>query len=104
MAALIVLFNLREGIDPADYENWAATVDVPTVTGLSSVDDFAVYRIGGVMGSDQPPPYRYCEVITVNDMALLGEEIQTEEMQKIAATFQGHYADSPTFLTAERFA
>ncbi len=103
MATLIVLFNLREGQDPAAYEHWARDVDVPTVSGLESVNSFRVYRATGLLGSDSAPPYRYIEVIQVSNMQTLVEEIGTEEMQKVAATFQG-MADNPTFIVCEQFA
>jgi len=101
MGSLIVLFDLKEGVDPAEYEAWAASVDVPTVTALPSVDSFHVHRIVGTLdGSDAP--YRYCEVITVNDMEQLGRDVATDAMQAVSQQFQG-FADAPTFLVAERF-
>jgi hypothetical protein len=104
MSALIVLFNLQEGVDPAKYEAWAQTVDVPTVEGLDSVDSMKVYRVDGLMGSDEPAPYRYCEVIEVNDLEGLGRDVTTEEMQAIATKFQGEYAVDLRFLVSEQFA
>ena len=103
MAALVVLFNLKNETSIEAYEKWAQTTDVPTVKGLVSVDDFKVYRLGNLMGTEEKSPYQYCEVIEVNDMAKLGEEVSTEQMQKIAAEFQG-FADNPTFIVSEQFA
>ena len=101
MATLLVLFNLAKDADPQDYEEWARDVDVPTVEGLQSVDRMQVFKVGSVLGSDQAPPYRYFEVIEVNDLQKLGEEVASEVMQPIAAKFQGEYADSPIFLIAD---
>lgn len=85
---LIALFNLKPGIDRAAYEEWARTVDLPTVNGLPSISEFAVFRSAVTLGSDAPPPYQYIEVIDIADMDQFGKDISTETMQKIAAQFQ----------------
>lgn len=103
MASIVVLFNLKDDASKEAYEKWAQTTDVPTVKGLGSIDDFKVYRMTGVMGSEEPSPYQYCEVIEVNDMEKFGAEVSTETMQKVAAEFQ-EFADGPLFLMSEQFA
>lgn len=99
---LVVLFNLREGVDVADYEAWAKSTDLPIVRGLASIDSFDVFRLTGVMGSDgTAPPYQYCEVIKVADPEQFGKDVASEQMQAVAAEFQGKLADNPIFITAE---
>jgi hypothetical protein len=100
MSNVIVLFNLRDGVDPAEYENWAKSTDLPIVRGLDSIESFSVFRSSGLLGSDEKPPYQYIEVIEVGDMGRFGEEVATETMQKVAAEFQEH-ADGPLFLMAD---
>jgi REDY-like protein HapK len=102
MPSLIVLFNLKDASAKAAYENWALTTDLPTVKNLNSVDDFKVYRMTNLLGSDTPAPYQYCEIIEVNDIGVLFAEIGTPLMQKVAAEFQA-FADNPIFIQAERF-
>ncbi len=103
MAALVVLFNLKDKGSKNAYEKWAQTTDVPTVKGLSSVDDFKVYRLQNIMGTEDASPYEYCEVLDINDFEKLGKEIATETMQRIAATFQ-EFADDPIFIISEQIA
>lgn len=103
MSALVVLFNLKDDASQEAYEKWAQTTDVPTVKGLNSVEDFKVYRLGNLMGTEDESPYQYCEVIDVNDLTLLGEEVASETMQRVAAEFQ-EFADNPTFIIAEQIA
>ena len=103
MSALVVLFNLKDESAIDAYEHWAKTTDVPTVKNLSSVNDFRVYRLGNLMGTEEKGPYQYCEVIDVNDMAQLGEEVGTDVMQRVAAEFQ-EFADNPIFIVSEQFA
>lgn len=100
MAKVIVLFNLKDGVDRSEYEDWAKASDLPTVRGLDSVADFSVHRASGLLGSDEAPPYQYIEIIDVSDMARFGEEVASETVQKLAAEFQG-FADGPLFLLTE---
>jgi len=97
MTEIFVLFNLREGVSAADYEAWAKKTDLPTVRGLKSISDFKVYRSTGLLGTDDPAPYAYIEVISVADMEQFGPDVSTETMQKVAAEFQ-EVADNPCFI------
>ena len=60
---LIVLFNLKDGVNEKDYEDWAKEVDIPIAGSLKSVKDFKLYRAEGLFGSDQAPPYKYIEIL-----------------------------------------
>jgi hypothetical protein len=100
MAKVIVLFNLKDGVDRSEYEAWARTSDLPIVRGLDSVADFSVHRVSGLLGSDDASPYQYIEIIDVSDMARFGEEVASETVQKQATEFQG-FADGPLFLLTE---
>jgi hypothetical protein len=97
---LIALFNLKPGVTVQAYENWAKTVDLPTVRALPSIAGFEVMRVTGTLGGAGPLPYAYVEIIDVEDMARFGEDIATDTMTAIAAAFQG-MADV-TFLTTDR--
>ncbi len=100
MTTIIVLFNLKDGTDRAVYENWARETDLKTVRGLSSIAGFEVFRANGLLGSDDPSPYEYVEIISVGDMAKFGEEVGTDVMQKVAGEFQG-FADNPMFILTD---
>ena len=101
-ARLIALFNLRPGIEASAYEHWAKTVDLPTVNALPSIDKFEVFKVTGKLGSADPAPYAYTEIIDVRDMAAFGEDVATEKMQAVAAEF-GRLAEV-VFLTTEPLA
>jgi hypothetical protein len=103
MTRIIVLFNLKADADRSAYENWAKTVDRPTVNGLPSVDGFTVHRSTGLLGSDSPAPFDYVEVLDVGSMDGLMTDISTEAMQAIARQFQG-FADNPQFIVTEQIA
>lgn len=97
---IIVIFNLKDGVDPAAYEAWARGTDIPGVNALSSVKSFTVHKATGLFGSDAPSPYHYIEVIDIHGMDPFVTEISTEEFQKVAAAF-GAYADNPQFILTE---
>lgn len=97
---IIVLFNLKPDADPAAYENWARTTDIPGVNALGSVKDFQIHRATGVLGSDARSPFAYFEVIDITDMAAFGADASSEAVQKVATQFQ-QFADNPQFILTE---
>ena len=97
---IIVLFNLKPGADAKAYEHWARTTDIPGVNALGSVDKFTVYRITGIFGSDDTPPYAYAETIDITGMDAFLGDVTSDAVQKVAAEFQ-NFADAPLFLLTE---
>ncbi len=95
---IVVLFNLKPGVDPADYEAWAASEDAPAVRALPSVAAFRVHALTGLMFGAGTPPFRYVEVIDIADPEGFGADIATPRMQAIAARFRD-FAEAPLFLT-----
>ncbi len=59
MPTMIVLVNLKEGVSPGDYERWILESYAPAVKDLPSVADWRDYRVSGLLGSEDAPPYRY---------------------------------------------
>ena len=97
---IIVLFNLKEGVDPAAYEAWARRSDIPGVNGLGSVNRFTVHKATGLFGSDAAAPYQYVEVIDIAGMDGFVADISTPEFQAMAAPFQ-QFADNPQLILTE---
>jgi len=98
---ILALFNLKQGVSVADYENWAKTVDIPTVNGLGSIEKFEVFRTTGLLFSEDSPPYQYFETIDILDMDQFGAEAGSDMMQEIAAEFQGMTEDL-VFISTEQ--
>lgn len=99
MTTIVVLYNLKPGVSWEDYEAWAREKDLPTVRSLGSVADFRVLRMGNLLGTETPSPYRYCELIEVKDMEAFFSDISTEAVQEGAKVFGG-FADAPQFIVA----
>jgi hypothetical protein len=97
---IIVLFNLKPGVTIASYEKWARETDIPGVQALKSVSGYHVQRATGILGTGDPSPYAYIEIIEISDMALFGEEAAGPVVQALAADMR-NYADDPVFITSE---
>jgi hypothetical protein len=97
---IICLFNLKPGVDPADYEAWARGSDIPAVNALGSVRGFTVHRATGLFGSEAPSPYAYVEVIDIHGLDGFVADVTTPEFQAMAAPFQ-QFADNPQFILTE---
>ena len=97
---ILVVFNLKSGINKAEYEAWAKSADIPTVRSLGSINSFDIYRSTYLLGSEEVPPYSYVELIDVGDETGFSEDINTPQMQKIAAQFQ-QFSDNPQFIVMQ---
>lgn len=98
---IICLFNLKDGVSVAEYEDWAKTRDIPTVNGLGSVTSFTVHKATEVFGDDSAKPhFEYIEVIDITGMDAFVGDISTDAFQAAAAPFQG-FADAPQFILTE---
>ena len=95
---IIVLLNLRPGVDPAEGKVWAASVDAPTVRALPSVSGFRVDALTGLLMGQGTLPFAYVEGIDLADPGGFGTDVSSPQMQQIAAVFQ-RFADQPLFLT-----
>jgi hypothetical protein len=96
---LIAVFNLKPGVEVADYEAWARRVDLPAVNRLGSVSSFRVFKTTGILGAHGAAPYAYVETIDIDDMGEFGSDVGSPAMQEIAAAFAG-MADV-IFMTTE---
>lgn len=101
MAAIIVLVDLKEGVDPEDYEIWVRDSYAPAILALDSVDEWRNYRATGLLGTDSPPPHHYVVVVDANDPERLRTETETAEFRRLLEELHG-FADL-TQITGERF-
>jgi hypothetical protein len=99
---MIVLVNLKDGVDPEDYERWILDSYAPAVRDLPSVEDWRDYRVNSLLGSDASPPYQYVVTLDVKDMDQFGRDMAGEEMQKLFSEL--HDLADITQIMAERFA
>ncbi len=101
MPSMIVLVDLKEGVDPEDYERWVLESYAPAVRELPSVEDWRDYRATGLLGSDAAPPYRYVVTLDIRDLDQLGRDVASEGMQALLSEL--HDLAEVTQIMAERF-
>jgi hypothetical protein len=97
---IIVLLTLKPGRDAADYEQWAAMTDLPTVRGLGSVADFRVYQATGLFGRGGKAPYDYIEILDIGTPERLNGDLASPTMQRVAGEF-ADWADAVFITTRE---
>jgi hypothetical protein len=102
MATIVVLFNLKPGADPAEYENWARSTDLPVVNGLDSVKQFTVLKSSALLGGGAAP-YQYVEILDVHSVEGLRADATSELMRRVAREFR-EYADAPLFIVTDSLA
>jgi hypothetical protein len=98
---MIVLVELNEGVSPEDYERWVRETYAPKILALESVDDWRGYRVGGALGSNSPPPYRYVVSVEINDPEQLERDMGKDEVQRLLEELHG--LANLTQLMSERF-
>ncbi len=99
MTIVVVLFNLKAGVDPAEYEAWARTRDLPNVNALPSVSSFRVLRSQGLLNGSAAP-YQYVELIELHSLEGLRADTKSDLMQGVAREFRA-FADAPQFIVTQ---
>jgi len=100
---ILVMFNLQDDASIDEYETWAQESDAPAVRNLPSVSEYRIQKATGLLMGDGDSPYKYVEIIEVEDMEQFGDDVETDRMQEISAQFQGS-ADDPKFVLTEDLA
>jgi hypothetical protein len=98
---MIVLVNLKEDVTPQEYERWLEERYVPAILDLASVEEWYGYRVGGLPEAGGEPPYDYVVSVGINDLEQLGEDMESEQVQRLLGEL-GQYAEVTQLMT-ERF-
>lgn len=102
MAYLMLRYNLKEGVSPADFEAWVRDTDQPTMRALNSVKSFETWKATGLLMGEGAPSQSYFEIFEISDFAAFtGEDMPGETVQAIMGQFMG-FADNPEFVIAEK--
>ena len=103
MPTIIGLFDLKEGVDPQEYERWARTLYAPVVRDMPSINSWQAFRASGIFGSNAAPPYRYFLVIEANDLQAVGRDLTDDRMRTLLSELH-EFAEPPTLVVTQRFA
>ena len=100
MTTIVVLFNLKSGVDRDEYETWARSVDIPSVRRLEGCGGFDVLRSEQLLDGSSGVPYAYVELIHVEDMDDFMGAVGEPGAQAVAAQFR-EFAEGATFMVTE---
>ncbi len=85
---IFVLHSLRPGVEPADYETWLRTVNMPIARRLEPVERVTMTRVSGLLMGEGEPPYQYVETLDVTDLdaylAVLGDPELAQQSEEFA--------------------
>jgi hypothetical protein len=102
MAYLLLRYNLKDGVSPADFEKWVKETDQPTMRSLKSVKAFDTWRATGLLMGEGAPSQSYFEIFEISDFdAFTSQDMPGDAVQAIMGQFMG-FADNPEFVIAEK--
>lgn len=95
---LFVLYTLKDGVTPEQFEEWVRTTDQPSMRSLARVQDFRTYRAERPLMGDGPLAITYIEAFAIPDLdGFVAEDMGGETVQKVIGEFSG-FAEAPQFI------
>lgn len=95
---LFILYALKEGVTPEQFEEWVVTTDQPAMRGLARVQSFRTYRAERLLVGEDTPGIAYIEAFSIHDLeGFTTEDMAGETVQAIMGDFMG-LAEAPQFI------
>lgn len=95
---LILIYSLKEGVTPADFEAWVKSTDYPSMRGLKRVSDFRTHRVESSLMGGPKPTIQYIETFSIPDLdGFTKEDMSGQTVQSVMGAFMG-FAEAPQFL------
>jgi len=95
---LIIMYNLKAGVTPADFEAWVKTSDQPVMRGLARVADFQTLRAERLLMGDGQPSVKDIETFSISDLdGFVAEDMPGATVQGVMGQFMG-FAEAPQFI------
>jgi hypothetical protein len=95
-----VLFRLKPGVTPGEYEDWFRAHNVPAVRRLRSISSYRVWKVSGVM--DGEPTFEFLEEMELADRAEFEREIEAvPEMTAMLESWSARVADQVIVFAEE---
>lgn len=95
---LFVLYTLKEGVTPEQFEDWVRTTDQPAMRSLARVQDFRTYRAERLLMGEGAPGIAYIEAFAIPDLdGFIAEDMGGETVQTVMGGFMG-FAEAPQFI------
>lgn len=95
---LILIYKLKDGVTPADFETWVRTTDYPSMRGIKRVSDFRTHRVERSLMGPEKPAIQYIETFSIPDLdGFTKEDMGGQTVQSVMGAFMG-FAEAPQFL------
>jgi hypothetical protein len=83
MAKQFVLYNLKDDRNEEDFEKWVNEFKGPLISGLSSVKNYTLTKVGGAVKAEGGPPgpadspYRFVGIVDVTSLEDYAKDQET---------------------------
>ena len=95
---LFILYTLKEGVTPEQFEGWVRTTDQPSMRALARVQSFRTYRAERILMGEGEPGVAYIEAFASPDLeGFVAEDMGGETVQTVIGSFMG-LVDAPQFI------
>ncbi|MFN7179101.1 hypothetical protein [Hyphomonas sp.] len=95
---LFILYTMKEGVTPEQFEAWVRTTDQPAMRSLARVQDFRTYRAERLLMGEGAPGIAYIEAFAIPDLdGFVAEDMGGETVQSVMGQFMG-FAEAPQFI------
>jgi len=97
---LFLLYTLKDGVSPEEFERWVRETDYPSMRGLARVQSFRTFRAERLLIGEGEPGVAYIEAFAIPDLdGFVGEDMGGETVQNVMGQFMG-FAEAPQFIIA----
>ena len=94
MAYRVFFLNkLRDGIDPADYENWVRRTDYPIARSHPAVQRYEVTKLHSTLEGGSPS-CDYLEVLEVTGIEEYRQALETPQFKQLLGEWSNYIASS----------
>ncbi|WP_291048850.1 REDY-like protein HapK [Hyphomonas sp.] len=95
---LFILYTLKDGVTPAQFEEWVRTTDQPAMRSLARVQSFRTYRAERLLMGEGAPGVAYIEAFAIPDLeGFTAEDMGGETVQTVMGEFMG-LVEAPQFI------
>lgn len=95
---LFILYTLKEGVTPEQFEDWVRTTDQPAMRSLARVQSFRTYRAERLLMGEGAPGIAYIEAFAIPDLdGFVAEDMGGATVQTVMGGFMG-LAEAPQFI------
>ena len=95
---LFILYTLKEGVSPEQFEEWVRVTDQPAMRSLARVQSFRTYRAERLLMGEGAPGIAYIEAFAIPDLdGFTHEDMAGETVQAVMGEFMG-FVEAPQFI------